>query len=163
MAAKKKQERVRDFDDYLVKALKDPELASEYLNAAMADGDIRVFLMALGDVAKAIGMTKIAAATDLDRANIYRAVSDAGNPLISTVAAILDTIGLRLTTELVQKKVPAIVPPANVLAFETRAGMQAAFQPVGGIYVAPGVEINEYGLQIPSAAPAANQELALAA
>ncbi len=163
MAAKKKQERVRDFDDYLVKALKDPELASEYLNAAMADGDIRVFLMALGDVAKAVGMSKIAAATELDRANIYRAVSDAGNPLISTVAAILDTIGLRLTTELIHKEVSVIEPPSRVLAFETRAGMQAAFQPIGGVYEAPGIEVNEYGLQVPSTAPAANQELALAA
>jgi probable addiction module antidote protein len=163
VAAKKKQERARDFDDYLIKALKDPELASEYLNAAMADGDIRVFLMALGDVAKAVGMSKIAAATELDRANIYRAVSDAGNPLISTVAAIMEAIGLRITTEPIHKVAVNEDPLANALVFETRAGMQAAFEPMGSIYMSPGVEVLDYGVPVPTAAPAANQELALAA
>src|SRR5688500_3777330 len=43
-----------DFEEYVIESLKnDPELASEYLNAAMEDSDIRLFLLLLGHLAKA--------------------------------------------------------------------------------------------------------------
>lgn len=99
-ANKQSHPKSRDFDDYLIKSLKDdPELASEYLNAAMEDGDIRVFLLALGQVTKARGMSAISKKTGLNRENIYRIVSTRGNPQIKSVFALLDAVGLKLKTE----------------------------------------------------------------
>jgi probable addiction module antidote protein len=101
---KKSSKRSRDFEEYLVKSLKDdPELASEYLNAAFEDDDIRVFLLALGQIAKARGMSNISKKTGLNRENIYRIVSDRGNPRIKSITALLDAVGLRLRTEPIAK------------------------------------------------------------
>lgn len=95
-----------DFEAFLVDSLKDdPRLASEYLNAAIADGDIRVFLLALGQITKARGMSSVSKATGLNRENIYRIVSDKGNPRIKSIQAILDAVGLRLRTEPAPKRV----------------------------------------------------------
>lgn len=95
-----------DFEEYVSDSLKDdPRLASEYLNAAIADGDIRVFLLALGQITKARGMSNVSKATGLNRENIYRIVSDKGNPRIKSIQAILDAVGLRLSTEPVKKRV----------------------------------------------------------
>lgn len=103
---KQKQARSRDFDEYLIKALKDdPELASEYLNAAFEDGDTRVFLVALGHLAKARGISAISKKTGLNRENIYRIVSDRGNPRIKSITALLSAIGLQLRTEPLPKRV----------------------------------------------------------
>ena len=93
-----------DFEEYVIDSLKDdPRLASEYLNAAIADGDIRVFLLALGQITKARGMSNVSKATGLNRENIYRIVSDKGNPRIKSIQAILDAVGLTLRTEPVKR------------------------------------------------------------
>ncbi len=95
-----------DFEAHLIDSLKnDPKLASEYLNAAITDGDIRVFLLALGQITKARGMSNVSKSTGLNRENIYRIVSDKGNPRIKSVQAILDAVGLRLRTEPSPKRV----------------------------------------------------------
>jgi probable addiction module antidote protein len=95
-----KIKRTGDFREYVIGNLKeDPELASEYLNAAMEDNDISVFLMALGDLAKARGMSAMSKKTGLNRENIYRIVSTKGNPQIKSVFALLDALGLKLKTE----------------------------------------------------------------
>ena len=81
MTTKKVQSKASgDFEEYLIDSLKnDPALASEYLNAAMADGDMRVFLLALGQITKASGMSKVAKATGCSE---LRAVSHRRNSLI---------------------------------------------------------------------------------
>lgn len=100
MSSISKSKRTGDFREYVIESLKeDPELASEYLNAAIEDGDIRVFLMALGDLAKARGMSAVSKKTGLNRENIYRIVSVKGNPQIKSVFALLDAMGLKLKTE----------------------------------------------------------------
>lgn len=100
MSQKPKAKRSGDFKEYVIASLKDdPELASEYLNAAMEDSDVRVFLMALGDLAKARGMSSVSKKTGLNRENIYRIVSTNGNPQIKSVLALLDALGLKLKTE----------------------------------------------------------------
>jgi len=99
-AVKKTTARSGDFEEYLITSLKDdPELASEYLNAAIEDGDVSVFLLALGHITKARGMSNVSKTTGLNRENIYRIVSDKGNPRIKSVAALLSAVGLRLRTE----------------------------------------------------------------
>jgi probable addiction module antidote protein len=77
----------------------DPELAAEYLNAAAEDGDPRIYLSALRTVAEAQGMAKIAKAAGVPRESLYRALSSAGNPRLTTLHAILKAAGLRMTVQ----------------------------------------------------------------
>ena len=51
---------------------------------------------ALGDVARAKGMTEIAEATGLSRTSRYKALSQDGNPEFATVVKVLRTLGLRV-------------------------------------------------------------------
>jgi len=77
----------------------DPRLAAEYLNAAAADEDPRVYLAALRTVAEAQGMAKVAKAAGVPRESLYRALSPGGNPRFSTLHAILKAAGLKLAVE----------------------------------------------------------------
>ena len=79
---------------------KDPKFASEYLKAALKDGDEpRVLLIALRHLAKAQGIAKVAKAAGIERESLYRALSARGNPRLSTLVAVTKAIGLRLTVE----------------------------------------------------------------
>ncbi len=68
-----------------------------YLDAVLEDGDPELLKTALGDIARAKGMTEIARAAGLGRANLYKALSPEGNPEFVTVAKVLRALGLRLT------------------------------------------------------------------
>jgi probable addiction module antidote protein len=86
-----------NYEDGLKKALTDPIEASEYLNESLESGSQDIFLMALRDVANARGFTQIARDTSLNRENLYRILSEKGNPQLSSLKNILDSLGLRLT------------------------------------------------------------------
>ena len=88
-----------DAADYL----ETEEDVAAYLTEALATGDTAVVALALGAIARARGMTRIARATGLSRESLYRALSADGNPEFATVLRILDAMGLRLTAELVTK------------------------------------------------------------
>ncbi|MFT5241830.1 MAG: putative addiction module antidote protein [Kiritimatiellia bacterium] len=87
------------YDAGLHEDLCDPVEAAAYLNAALEDGSQDVFLMALRDVAKARGLTRLAHETSLNRENMYRILSEEGNPQLSSLKALLDSLGLRLAVE----------------------------------------------------------------
>ena len=94
--------RVRDYETDLVEKLKDAEFAAEYLNASLEDADEGAderFLMALRQVAKAHGMTAVAEKSGMARQAMYRALSESGNPELSSLRALLDAMGLRLAVE----------------------------------------------------------------
>lgn len=67
----------RDYQEKLIQDLKDPKLASAYLNEALMDEDPRIFLIALKNVYEAQGeeMTERARKTKLSRENLYRILS----------------------------------------------------------------------------------------
>lgn len=67
-----------------------------YLDAALEDGDPALVTAALGDVARARGMTKIAQAAGLGRESLYKSLSRDGNPELSTVLRVVSALGLRL-------------------------------------------------------------------
>ncbi len=67
-----------------------------YLEAAFEDGDPRLIAAALGDVARAKGMTKVATDAGLGRESLYKALSPDGNPEFATVLKVLQALGLRL-------------------------------------------------------------------
>ena len=83
----------------LKKDLANPQEAAAYLNAALEDGSQEIFLMALRDVAEAKGITKVAQESLLNRENIYRIFSERGNPRLSSLKAVLDTLGLKLAID----------------------------------------------------------------
>jgi probable addiction module antidote protein len=78
-----------DIADYL----DSNEMIAEYLNAALEEGDEGEILMAIGHVAKAIGMTKIAEQTGMSRPSLYKALSDGARPQFSTILKVLRAIG----------------------------------------------------------------------
>lgn len=90
----------RKYKDDLLKDLENPKEAAEYLNAALQDGNQEIFLMALRDVAAARGIKNLANQTSLNRENIYRMLSNEGNPNLSSLSRILDNLGLKLAIEI---------------------------------------------------------------
>ncbi|NGX40974.1 MAG: hypothetical protein KR126chlam4_00806 [Candidatus Anoxychlamydiales bacterium] len=81
----------------LVERLKNPKEAAAYLNASLEDDDLRVFLVALRDVAEAHGgVSSLAKETDLNRESLYRTLSLHGNPTIMNLFLMLDALGLEI-------------------------------------------------------------------
>jgi probable addiction module antidote protein len=70
-----------------------------YVNAAFEDGDPALIAAAIGDVARARGMTRIARDAGVSRESLYRALSDGGNPEFATVLKVLHALGMRLKAE----------------------------------------------------------------
>ena len=62
---------------------------AEYLEAALEDGDPALIATALGDIARAKGMSEIARETGLGRESLYKALSPDGNPELSTVLKVV--------------------------------------------------------------------------
>ncbi len=85
-------------DDYLRTRLANAGFAAQYLQAAIEDGDTAVLLIALRRIAEARGgMAKLARETGLAREALYRTLSKGGNPRLTSLRAILNASGLRLT------------------------------------------------------------------
>jgi probable addiction module antidote protein len=88
------------YESYLIQSLKDPKEAEAYLNAALDDGDPKLFLLALRDVAEARGgMGKVARSCKLNRESLYRMLSKKGNPSLKSLGALLSSLGFRLVVE----------------------------------------------------------------
>ncbi len=92
----------KNYTDDLISRLKEPEYAVDYLNAVLADDDDHEnledrFLLALRDVAKAHGFSNIAKSTDLNRQNLYKAISENGNPELRTLTSLLHALGMRIS------------------------------------------------------------------
>ena len=67
-----------------------------YLEAALEDGDCALIGAALGDIARAKGMTQIARDTGLGRESLYKALSPDGNPEFATILKVINALGLKL-------------------------------------------------------------------
>jgi len=67
-----------------------------HLETALDEGDATLVAAALGDIARASGMTAIARETGLGRESLYKALSPEGNPEFATVLKVLHSLGLKL-------------------------------------------------------------------
>ncbi len=67
-----------------------------YLNAALEAEDPALLQVALGDIAKARGMTSIAREAGVGRESLYKSLSADGNPSWKTLSKVLSALGLRL-------------------------------------------------------------------
>ena len=87
--------RVTEFDAsaYLV----DDEVVAEYLTAALEDPNPDVFLAAVGNVAKARGMSAIAESSGLGRESLYKALTPGAKPRYETVLKVLLSLGVKIS------------------------------------------------------------------
>ena len=88
-------EKLHDYDP--ADALRSDEAVEVFLADAFETGDARYIAKALGVVARAKGMTKIARATGLAREQLYRSLSEDGNPTLETTLAVMKAIGFEMT------------------------------------------------------------------
>ena len=79
--------------------LKTPEDMAAYLEAALEDGDSRLIVHALGNIARARGMSQIAREAGLGRESLYKALSPDGNPEFATVLKVVRALGIKLHAE----------------------------------------------------------------
>lgn len=116
--------RSRSYQTKLVDSLRDPEEAAAYLSAALEEVDKELFLLALRNVADSQGgLSRLAEATGLNRENLYRMLSDKGNPEFYSLITLLDSLGFQLTVEPKQAAVNPVATPyreGKVLAFKPR-------------------------------------------
>jgi probable addiction module antidote protein len=78
-----------DIADYL----DSKEMIAEYLNTVLEEGDHADLIQAIGHIAKAIGMTKIAEETGMSRPSLYKALSEGSKPQFTTIMKVLHAIG----------------------------------------------------------------------
>jgi len=76
--------------------LESPEDMAAYLEAALEEDNPALFAAALGDIARAKGMSQIAREAGLGRESLYKALSAEGNPEFATVLKVLRSLGLKL-------------------------------------------------------------------
>ncbi len=76
--------------------LETEEDMAAYLEAALEAGDPALVAAALGDIARAKGMTQVARDTGLGRESLYKALSASGNPEFATVMKVVAALGLKL-------------------------------------------------------------------
>lgn len=86
----------REYD--VAERLRTPEEMALYLNACIAesDGDAAFIAKALGDIARAQGMAKVARQAGLSRESLYKSLSGVREPEFSTILKVTRALGLRL-------------------------------------------------------------------
>ena len=81
----------------IAELLDSEEGIAEYLRLVCEDGSPAEIARALGDVARARGMSEIAKTTGLARPALYRALSGEGRPELATIAKVAEALGFQLT------------------------------------------------------------------
>jgi probable addiction module antidote protein len=81
-----------DVADYL----DSPEMIAAYLEAAFEDNDPAAIALALGNVARAKGMSEVAKQAGVTRVALYQSLTAQGDPRLSTLVGVMKALGLRL-------------------------------------------------------------------
>lgn len=115
-----------DSSKYLV----DDETIAVYLRSILEENDPGLLADALGQVAKARGMTEIAAASGMTRESLYKALRADAQPRFATLASVLSALGLKFSIEPV-KAAPVVKratrsPAKKTVARKDRAKGQRA-------------------------------------
>ncbi|OHD96610.1 MAG: putative addiction module antidote protein [Sulfurimonas sp. RIFCSPHIGHO2_12_FULL_36_9] len=72
------------------------EMIAEYLSQVLSDGDMNELLAAIGNIAKAKGMTQIAKDTGLGRESLYKTFAEGSQPKFETIMKVLNSFGVKL-------------------------------------------------------------------
>ncbi|MFN7630613.1 MAG: addiction module antidote protein [Cyanobacteriota bacterium] len=97
LSANSKSGKLSRYD--VVDHLRSPEEMAAYLDAWFDEfpDDVSGIARAVGDIARAKGMTQVAKDAGLSRESLYRALSEQGNPSLSTILKVLGALGLKLS------------------------------------------------------------------
>ena len=87
-----------DAADYLT----DDQAMADYLTAVLEDGDGALLAAALGDIARARGMTDIAKSTGLTREALYKALRADSAPRFDTIQKVCGALGIKLVAQPVE-------------------------------------------------------------
>jgi probable addiction module antidote protein len=80
------------------KYLDSEEAISEYINAAIEEGDIDLFMAALANVVKARGIAKVATDAGIGRESLYKTLAPGSSPRFETIMKLTKAIGVTLLT-----------------------------------------------------------------
>ncbi len=89
--------KTRPFD--MANYLTNEEEIAEYLRQVLCDGDPAEFAAALGDIARARGMTQLARDTGLSRESLYKSLSGERAPSSDTLFKVLKALGFEITIQ----------------------------------------------------------------
>ena len=78
------------------KYLETEEQITAYLEDIFESGDPDLMIIAIGDVARARGMSKIAGTTNLGRESLYKSLAQGGNPSFETIVKVMSSLGFGL-------------------------------------------------------------------
>ncbi|MBU3574730.1 addiction module antidote protein [Polynucleobacter sp. UK-Mo-2m-Kol15] len=81
----------------VVDYLKTEEDIAGYLTAVLEDGDPALFVAAIGDIARAKGMSEIAKKSGVTRESLYRALKIEARPRFETVTRVIHALGMKLS------------------------------------------------------------------
>ncbi len=87
-------DKTREFD--IANYLSSQKLITEYINQVLADGDTDELLEAIGHIARARSMTRVAKETGLQRESLYKSLKAGANPKFDTVVKVLNSFGVKL-------------------------------------------------------------------
>jgi probable addiction module antidote protein len=91
---RRKTTKTKPYDPAIL--LTDDELIADFLQEAMEDPDPTVFIVALGQAAKAKGIANIAATSGLGRTSLYKTLSGDTEPKWDTIQKILRALDIKL-------------------------------------------------------------------
>ena len=95
---KKKKLKISDLPKFdIVDYLKTDKDIAEYLTVVLEDSDPALFVAAIGDIARAKGMSEISKKSGVTRESLYRALKIEARPRFETVAKVIHALGMRLT------------------------------------------------------------------
>jgi len=86
--------KLSNFD--ITQYLDDKEVIAEYLTQVLEDGNTDELLSAIGNIAKARGMTQIAKDTGLGRESLYKTFSEGSKPRFDTIMKVIHSLGVKL-------------------------------------------------------------------
>jgi probable addiction module antidote protein len=95
---KKKKVKISELSNFdIADYLKTDKDIAEYLTVVLEDGDPALFVAAIGDIARAKGMSEISKKSGVTRESLYRALKIEARPRFETVAKVIHALGMRLT------------------------------------------------------------------
>ena len=93
-----KKIKISDLPDFdVVDYLKTDADIAEYLTVVLEDGDPALFVAAIGDIARAKGMSDIAKKSGVTRESLYRALKIEARPRFETVTRVIHALGMKLS------------------------------------------------------------------
>jgi probable addiction module antidote protein len=101
MTKRKSRIKLVPFD--AARYLTDDEAIAEYMNAVLEADDLDLLLLALGDVARARGMSLVAKEAGLGRESLYKALAPGAKPRFDTIVRVARALGVRLAAHPVKQ------------------------------------------------------------